>query len=128
VKLLLDLARNTIELRLHDAELVRQTRLPALLDIGEGGRLLGIEVTLPGDAAPRYLPIEAERGELTRSAAVTIAVAFDRGGEPVAIELPRRGKGYELSYPSGNQCWLPTAGAPGRFACELAPRASSDRS
>jgi hypothetical protein len=38
-----------------------------------------------------------------RSAPVRLLVEFDRDDELVAIAIPRRGAGYEISYPSGNQ-------------------------
>jgi hypothetical protein len=38
-----------------------------------------------------------------RSVKVLLWTEFDRDDELVAIAIPRRGDGYEISYPSGNQ-------------------------
>jgi hypothetical protein len=119
MKLLLDLARNAIELRLTDAEPAGAWRsCPATIDVGESGRLLGVELALRDAGEPHYLPVEEPNGELVRSAAAQVRIAVDDGGELVAVELPRRGDGYELSYPSGNQCWLPSRTG-GRLVCDL---------
>lgn len=119
MRLLLDLARNTIELRVAEPP-VDATRLdcPATVDVGESGRLLGVELALPNGES-RYVAAETGRGELARSAGATAGVVLAADGSVAAITLPRRGPGYELSYPSGNRCWLPDRD--GRFSCALAP-------
>lgn len=118
MRLLLDLAENTIELRLTEDAAGERVACPATVDIGESGRLLGVDLALP-DGEARYVVVEPARGELARSAEVMVRVAFGPDGAIAAVELPRRGGGHELSYPSGNRCWLPARD--GRFACELAP-------
>lgn len=119
MRLLLDLPRNAIEIRLAEpAPGAARRFVRATVDVGESGRLLGVELAL-GGGEPRYVPVEPGRGELARSAAATVAVARTADGEIATIELPRRGADYELSYPSGNRCWFPDRD--GRFACELAP-------
>ena len=72
------------------------------LDVGAGGRLIGIEI---GD---QYLAIsDPVRGteHLTRSVAVSCTVSKDLEGHAIAITFFRSGDGYEISFPSGNQCW-----------------------
>lgn len=94
---------------------------PAAIDIGEGGRLLAIEVALPPDLAPStttggsqtitfdattstlLLDLERQERGLFRTATITVGLVIDDQGMLLAIELPRRGNGYELTYPSGNQ-------------------------
>ncbi len=79
----------------------------AILDVGEAGRLLGLEVgDDPAGGEPWYLDLEDAPGSLLRSVPVTVEVASDRSGQPVWVDLPRRGDGYELTFPIGNQCWV----------------------
>jgi hypothetical protein len=82
----------------------------AVLDVGEAGRLLGLEIDHDdedaSDVEPWYLPLEEAPGRHLRSVPVTIAVARDSAGSPVWVDLPRRGDGYELTFPIGNQCWV----------------------
>ncbi|HEU5424507.1 MAG TPA: DUF2283 domain-containing protein [Nitrolancea sp.] len=107
-----------------------QLGLPGLVDVGEGGRLVGVELhAAPGldlaralapwrgdrvaaeyvsvDDATAYIelsaPEEASLREQTRAAAALLAVELDESGALVALSIPRRGAGYEISYPSGNQ-------------------------
>jgi hypothetical protein len=87
------------------------TSHPATLDVGEGGRLLGLEVASGSESAspatePWYLELEAAPGQHLRSVPVTVDVGRGQDGEPVWVDLPRRGAGYELTFPSGNQCWV----------------------
>ncbi len=67
----------------------------ATIDIGTSGRLLGV------DLEPGWLEIAGGDSRHLRSADVPIAVSDDR----TTIRLPRRGDGWEISFPSGNQCW-----------------------
>ena len=79
----------------------------ATIDIGEGGRLLGVEVD--GIAADPgqddwYLSIsEAQVGGFVRSARADVRVEVADDGAVVALEVPRHGAGYEISWPSGNR-------------------------
>lgn len=78
----------------------------AVLDVGANGWLLGVEV------GERYFPVaDALPGteHLTRSCEATISLM----SEGAALIVPRRGTGYELSFPSGNQCWLRSGGETG---------------
>lgn len=97
--------------------------LPGVLDIGEAGTLLGIEIDL-GSAPSLQFPsvgavpavehdretgtcyIElskaAQSGQL-RSVPVTVRVLSADQDTPVVVEVPRRGHSYEISYPSGNR-------------------------
>jgi hypothetical protein len=90
----------------------------ATIDIGERGALLGVELrpdpslvaawpALREAAGPDgafYLPIAPDlSGPHDRSVPVTVELRPDADGAPAAVDLPRRGAGYEISYPSGNQ-------------------------
>ena len=81
------------------------------LDVGEAGRLLGIELDPPGDGGPGaadrwYLDLEDAPGSALRSVPVVVGVVAGPDGRPVRVDLPRRGAGYELSFPVGNACWV----------------------
>jgi hypothetical protein len=121
MRILLDLQRNTLEFRLRDeGEPTSWERLPATVDIGEAGRLLGVEVDLAGlpemteslSGAPGvydaqsetlYIAQDSVSDPNTRSASLQARAGLDAAGRLLAIEIPRRGVGYEISYPSGNQ-------------------------
>lgn len=106
--------------------------LPATLDVGARGRLLGIELpiaTAPELAAPwraaapvpsfgtfdpaaatLYLtvddaePASGDRGDLhARSVTALLRVIADAAGALVAVEVPRRGPGWLIAYPAGNR-------------------------
>jgi hypothetical protein len=100
--------------------------LPGVIDVGEGGRLLGLEVDLssiPGesrlasdawtsaqsavsydaDDQRLYLEIMEGEGGHSRSASLPVEVGFDAVGAPVQLAIARRGTGYEITYPSGNR-------------------------
>lgn len=96
-----DVAANTLCLLLGEGEATTAERVPATIDIGTGGRLVGVEL-------PRgYIDVmepEADTEHLTRSAEVEVVVEREReSGVAVAVTVPRRGAGYEITYPSGNQ-------------------------
>lgn len=75
----------------------------AMIDVGEGGRLLSIEIVpLAGDE-PVVIDIDPPAGALSRTASVTVTIERDEDGALAAVVLPRRGAGYEITYPSGNQ-------------------------
>jgi uncharacterized protein YuzE len=125
LQIMLNLRRNTLEFRLR-GELgepaVWETRL-ATIDIGEAGRLLGVEIDLstspqcaepwtraappPGDFDPAtgslYIALDSRVDDLARTATGTALTGIDRNGRLMTVEIPRRGEGYEISYPSGNQ-------------------------
>lgn len=76
-----------------------QTEL-ATLDVGTGGRLLGV------DLHGRYLAVSDPRPAdmaLARAVATSVELHHDAGGHLTAVGLPRRGEGYEITYPSGNR-------------------------
>jgi len=128
VQTILDLGRNLLVLGVHPGE-PSGPALPAAatIDIGEGGRLLAVEVAvavtvavgetlaLPpaGEGSPSVsydpgsatLTVELERhaGGLVRSAAARVGLVVDGRGSLLAVEVPRRGVGYEITYPSGNR-------------------------
>jgi hypothetical protein len=92
-----------------------------ILDIGEAGRLIGVEFTtddasldywrrdpaaggfLSYDGSRAYVQITDGDSELARTTPVRLRVEFDADDRLLAIAIPRRGHGYEISYPSGNQ-------------------------
>lgn len=94
-----DVAANTLRLLVGEGTATATERVPATIDIGTGGRLVGVE--LPG----AYIDVmEPESGteHLTRSAEIAVTVERE-GGAAIAVTVPRRGDGYEITYPSGNQ-------------------------
>lgn len=102
MRLTVDSERNSLRFSLADrAEGPTDRACPAVLDIGEAGHLVGLEVDLGGE--PFYLEIEPDTSAHIRSAPATATVGFDAAGHVAAIEVPRRGHGYEITYPSGNR-------------------------
>jgi hypothetical protein len=98
-----DLAANTLCLRFNDAAPAREVveDVPAIIDIGAGGRLIGIELAA---GYVDVMPPEPGTEHLTRSAETEVAVAREQGsGALASVTVPRRGAGYEITYPSGNQ-------------------------
>lgn len=104
--------------------------IPGYVDVSEGGRLVGVEL-LPADdfdltealapwvtdpVAAEYVEVDAdgayitlsvpEEGldrEMILSAPSTLRAELDDAQRLIALAIPRRGAGYEISYPSGNQ-------------------------
>jgi hypothetical protein len=124
VEIAVDLARNVLVLRVHPGEPSGAVQpAAATIDIGEGGRLLAVEVAAAtGDtlampaagegspfvsfdptAATMTVELERQPGGLVRSAAARVGLVVDGGGTLLAVEVPRRGTGYEITYPSGNR-------------------------
>lgn len=80
--------------------------LPATLAMGEGGRLLDLEVPGGGGieaVGPLDVDISPWPGGAIRQVSVHVHLWRDAGGSLTSIEIPRRGVGYEITYPSGNQ-------------------------
>lgn len=124
---LVDTNQNILRLVLREPAASVETRaVPAILDVGEGGRLLGIEldITLSGSAmppiasehtaaaanpesGPLYIPLAStvEEGSTghVRSAEATAQLLTDADGVLCEVRVPRRGVGYEITYPSGNR-------------------------
>jgi hypothetical protein len=83
---------------------------PADLDIGERGRLLSLEVHLPGQAA-HTIVIDDRTDPYARTARIAVRCTLAPDGSLTRVTVPRRGPGYEISYPSGNECWIDATGA-----------------
>jgi hypothetical protein len=98
------------------------TTLDAILDIGEAGRLIGVEFHagvarlrhwLTDPASNEYLSLDDNDNayiQITpgdtgaaRSTSIQLIAEYDPAGELTALVIPRRGDGYEITYPSGNQ-------------------------
>ncbi len=123
---------NALRLTL-DQERGRATRrvsLAGYVDMGTGGRIVGVEaLRQPGldlerafaqwlrdDSAAEYVslgddsayvelsaPEETDIREQMRAVEATFTAEIDADGRLLALSIPRRGAGYEISYPSGNQ-------------------------
>lgn len=95
--IIVDLRANRLILHL-DQSLPQAGPLPATIDIGAMGRLIGV------DLAGVYLAIsDPMPGSELQGRSVEVSLDVLGGGRQVV--LPRRGAGWELSFPSGNQCW-----------------------
>jgi len=100
-----DLKRNRITLHLQNAPEVHpggrvSASAIATLDMGTGGRLLGV------DLDGRYLTVsETESADiaLARSIDASVTLYSDDEGAVTAVDVPCRGNGYEITYPSGNR-------------------------
>ncbi len=102
--------RNALRLVLRDPapEATEERLLPAVIDVGEAGRLLDVELHIGddrenADAGGRYVAVEPSADLHARSVLSTVRVFTDGTGTLVAVEIPRRGAGYEIAYPSGNR-------------------------
>ena len=72
----------------------------ATLDIGTGGRLIGVELD---DGYIDVMPPEPETEALMRSTEARVHVEREAANRMLALVIPRVGEGYEITYPSGNQ-------------------------
>jgi len=106
LRIIVDSRKNMLEVDVSgtglESNLVTGNELAGTLDVGAMGRLIGIEI---GD---QYLSIsDAVPGteHLIRSVDVRLAVGRDRHGQASVIRFSRSGDHYEISFPSGNQCW-----------------------
>ena len=103
-----DLAHNRLTLHLNAGDRVHPggptppvTRSPiATLDMGTGGRLLGVEVEGRYFVVSELTPADLA---LARGVAAPVTLRLAPDGSPAAVEIPRRGDGYEITYPSGNR-------------------------
>ena len=96
--------------------------IDGILDIGEGGRLIGIEFSASYGEIHQWLidPIAGDYTNLDtnerayiqlspdddgdfRSANLRLRAEYNAFGELTALVIPRHGDGYEITYPSGNQ-------------------------
>lgn len=99
-RILVDLRGNRLLLDL-DRPLDGPDLTAAIIDIGALGRLLGIEV------AGTYLAVsDPVNGSELHVRSVHATAQVSPGGH--RLHLPRRGSGWEISFPSGNQCWRRT--------------------
>ncbi|HEV2067284.1 MAG TPA: hypothetical protein VGR08_10635 [Thermomicrobiales bacterium] len=111
-----DLRRNVLRLHLDNSGTSTDAPPPGehlgVLDVGANGWLLGVQV---GEAY--YAVADAIPGtdHLVRSTEARLIVLPN----DLAIVIPRRGPGYELSFPSGNQCWLRSPARPGADPIQL---------
>lgn len=104
-EVIVDLRENALRIVVPELDLAPGSAVDGLLDVGANGRLLGVDI---GDAYVRVMDAVAGGTAFVRSASVQLTVL---GGEPRCLRIPRHGAGYELTYPSGNQCWqVTTAG------------------
>lgn len=99
-----DLAANTLRLVLSGdkaGEATSVERRPATIDVGSGGRLVGVELE---SGYVDVMPPQAGTEHLIRSAEAEVMLEIGEGMEaPIALVVPRTGAGYEITYPSGNQ-------------------------
>ena len=119
--------RLTLDKEAGEAAYSRQ--MDGRIDIAEQGRLVGIEIDPTGgdfselfsawladDVARDYVEIDDDGAYLAlsapgedidglhvRTADLPLTAELDRDHRLVAIAIPRRGHGYEISFPSGNQ-------------------------
>jgi uncharacterized protein YuzE len=122
---------NTLRLTLDEerGEVERVEELSGVIDIAEQGRLVGVELSdadhrlenvfatwLADPVAGRYVQIdetsayvalsapgETIASEHVRTAEIRLRAELDENGHLVALAIPRRGHGYEISFPSGNR-------------------------
>jgi hypothetical protein len=97
----IDFGMNAIQLRVPDLENTGVSE--GLLDVGANGRLLGVEV---GESYIHVMESAHDEEPYIRSAEVQLTIS---GDVPPLVTIPRRGPGYEITYPSGNECWQMTA-------------------
>jgi hypothetical protein len=92
-----------------------------IIDIGTQGRLLGIELEFgAGHLSVSIADPTAADAAVLRSARIPLSAALRRdaaGSDGVlSIVFSRHGERYDISWPSGNQCWRRSgsgvAGAP----------------
>lgn len=125
MQLTYDRVGNTLRLTL-DGDRVAvacSSDVPGLLDVAANGRLVGLEVAVSDpETLRRWLhdPISCEMISLaldgtayfqlttgddrdSRASEITVRAEYAATGELIALAIPRRGTGYEISYPSGNQ-------------------------
>jgi hypothetical protein len=107
-RVVVDPRRNTLTL-VVDERVAGGVWRPAevLIDVGEGGRLLGVELASSGatdrPAGGPYLALFDVADPLTRSVPATGRIEMDATGQLRGVEIARRGTGYEIAFPSGNQ-------------------------
>jgi uncharacterized protein YuzE len=126
-----DAATNALRLTLDgvSGEVCERTSLTGMVDVAANGRLVGIELwsgvgetdlarmlkRWTGDpVAGEFVSVDSDGTayiELTaggaddtaRSSTVLLDIDLNEHSEMLAVSIPRRGTGYEISYPSGNR-------------------------
>lgn len=99
--LTVDLRRNTIDIAIDETPAgARETSERHLLEMGVRGRLLGVELD---GAYLMVCPSSDDDAGLARAIEVEVAVRRDAAGRVAHVSVPRRGAGYEITFPSGNQ-------------------------
>jgi uncharacterized protein YuzE len=124
-------AENILRLTLdvESGEVVQTREFDGIIDIAEQGRLVGIEIEadrlalsemfagwlndrvakdyIEIDEAGAYVALSAPNEVIPeqhiRTAELPLTVELDQNEHLIAIAIPRRGHGYEISFPSGNQ-------------------------
>lgn len=124
-------AENTLRLTLdvETGDVVTRHEVEGFLDIAEQGRLVGVELDsdrldllhvfstwLEDSVARRYVHLEDDSVYVAlstpkedisslhlRTAEVRLRAEMDADDRLVALTIPRRGHGYEISFPSGNR-------------------------
>ncbi len=122
---------NTLRLTLDDGgEVGRRLNLSGYVDMGAGGRIVGLEALptlaldlrhalapwLKDDTAAEYVTVDEDSAyielsapeetnirEQVRAVEATFTAELNMDEELIALSIPRHGAGYEISYPSGNQ-------------------------
>jgi hypothetical protein len=104
-RVVVDLRANRLLLEI-DRPFPQTGSAPATIDIGALGRLIGVEI------AGVYLSISdpVPGSELQGR---SVETPLEITGNLRQVVIPRRGPGWELSFPSGNQCWNQTDGDSG---------------
>jgi hypothetical protein len=95
----IDLPANAIRIRVPGFQAQPAEAREATLDVGANGRLVGIEI---GDDYVSVMDLPNTPEPYLRSANIQIGIS---AGTPPYISIPRRGASYEITYPSGNECW-----------------------
>ena len=95
----IDLAANAIRVRVPGYPGTPGAGQGATLDVGSNGRLIGLEI---GEWYVTVMDLPGVDDPYIRSTGVLVDISTDA---PPSISIPRRGPGYEITYPSGNECW-----------------------
>lgn len=119
-----DLARNVLLLHLDGSGTAIANPVSGerrgVLDVGANGWLLGVEV---GEAYFAVADPAPGTEHLVRSCEALVSGIDDES----MLVVPRRGDGYELSFPSGNQCWLRAPNGSGPAPLRLCSTLMSSR-
>lgn len=118
----IDVRRNTLTLDLHENGEPSERSIvegEGVLDIGMRGRLIGLEIE--GIYAAVTDP-DRPADELARSATIPVSLIAGESGAVSAIEFARHGPDYEITFPSGNECWR-QSGADVETCAEVQPAA-----